>query len=226
MKFRSRIAAFAAATIIAVQAGLSAEADLTLKVVEKAAPEGVSDAIKAELQGTAIQLLDGDKPVYEFWLAKSIKLEKAPDAKDALAALAPITLLGVAQVEGDERDYRDDEIYTDVYTMRLAIQPSDGNHLGTSEFPYFAILIPAAKDTSVSGYDDADAMVDVGKEDTAAEHPIIMSLRPSDAEGPYPKLREPVYEHKTVVVEVPAKDADGAESKIVFEIVYEGLGEL
>lgn len=226
MKSRINWIWIALAGLCAVPMSFAAAEDLTLKVTEKAVPDGVSDAIKETLQGSAIQLLDGDKPVYEFWFVKSVNLTKPAVKGDDLAAVSEIALLGVAKVQGDERDYRDDEIYQDTYTMRLAIQPADGNHLGTSEFPYFALMIPVEKDTTVEGYPDAEAMSDSSKEDTATEHPIIMSLRPSDAKGPYPMTREPAYEHKSVAVEVPAKAADGSDTKIVFEIVYEGLGEL
>ncbi|MBI2426054.1 MAG: hypothetical protein HYV27_24735 [Candidatus Hydrogenedentes bacterium] len=227
MKLGARWASVMAVILMAAPAVLAAEGELTLKAAEKALPEGVADPIKGAVQGTSIQLLNGEEPVYEFWLAKSITLTAAPDAKDALASVPEMALLGIAQIGGgEERDYRDDELPAAVYTMRLSIQPKDGNHLGTSEFPYFAVLIPAEKDTKLEGFESPKAMVKTSQDDTVAEHPVIVSLRPSTDAGPFPKLREPALEHKSVAVEVPAKSADGADTKIVFEIVYAGVGEL
>ena len=54
-----------ALTGLLLAANLSA---LELKVIDKAPPEELAADIRAKLQGKAIQLLDGDKPAFEFWL--------------------------------------------------------------------------------------------------------------------------------------------------------------
>src|SRR5688572_8812816 len=104
---------------IAVQA-----ADLTLKTAEALPPKDIDPAIQKLLQPKAIQLVEGDKPVFQFWLIKDL-----PGAK-ALDAIKPAALLGVVSLPKSQRDYRDDEIAAGTYTMRFALQPQDGNHLG------------------------------------------------------------------------------------------------
>ena len=187
---------------IAVQA-----ADLTLKTAEAPPPKDIDPAIQKLLQPKAIQLAEGDKPAFQFWLVKDL-----PGAK-ALDAIKPAALLGVVSLAKSQRDYRDDEIAAGAYTMRFALQPQDGNHLGSSEFLYFAVLTPAKLDTKPDGITDYKALVKASSKETSTDHPVILSLRPT--KGDSQELVEPAPEHKSVRVKV---------SSIPFEIVYEGKG--
>jgi hypothetical protein len=200
-------------------------AGLTLKVVDKEPPKELDTSIAARLQKSAVQLLDGDKPAYEFWFAAELPLTAKPASPaKALDAVKQTTLIGAVSIPKALRDYRDDELAAGVYTMRLALQPQDGNHLGTAEFSYFAVLIPARIDTKPDGITDYKLLVKASSKETATDHPVILSLRPpSSADGDAPKLCEPAAEHKSVRVKVPAKVGD-EKSSLVFEIVYEGKG--
>jgi hypothetical protein len=200
-------------------------ADLTLKVVEKNPPKDLDAAIAGTLQKTAIQLLDGDKPAYEFWFCAEVPVQSKPAAPaQSLDAVKQTTLLGAVAVPKARRDYRDDELPAGIYTMRLGLQPQDGNHLGTSEFSFFAVLIPAKRDLKPDGIADYKALVKASSQETATDHPLILSLRPAaSASGENPRLIEPAPEHKSVRVKVPAKAGD-AQTDLVFELVYEGKG--
>src|SRR6185436_20288533 len=103
-------------------------ANLTLKTSDAPPPKELDPSIQKLLQPKAVQLIDGDQAAFQFWLVNNL-----PDAK-ALDALKPATLLGAVVVSKPQRDYRDDEIAAGVYTMRLALQPQDGNHLGSADF--------------------------------------------------------------------------------------------
>ena len=41
-----------------------------------------------------------------------------------------------------------------------------------------------------------------------------------------PEIREPLDEHKSVLMTVPATLPDGKKTTLSFEVVYEGMGEL
>src|SRR5213594_76608 len=203
----------------------STAADLTLKVADKEPPKELGAALRAKLQSKAVQLLQGEKPVYEFWLSAEVPLESKPgSAAKALDTIKQAALLGAVSISGDKRDYRDDELHAGVYTMRFALQPQDGNHLGTSEYLYFTVLVPAKTDTKPDGITDYKALVKASSKETSTDHPVILSLRPAlSAEGDLPKLNEPAPEHKSVRLKVPAK-AGGESTSLVFEVVYEGKG--
>jgi len=198
----------------------AAAADLTLKVVDKEAPKDIDASIRATLQPRAVQLLDGDKPVFEFWFSAAVEVSGKPDsAAKSLASVKPTALLGAVVVSSDKRDYRNDELIAGTYTMRLGLQPQDGDHLGTTEFPYFGILVPAKTDTKTDSFANQEAMVKASSKETSTGHPVIVSLRPvpGDDAG-LPKLTEPAPEHQCVRVKLPAKGG----GDVVFDVVYKG----
>jgi hypothetical protein len=210
-------------TFLQMQA--STAADLTLKVADKEPPKELDASIRAKLQTKAIQLLEGEKPVYEFWFSAEFPLQSKPaSAAKALDALKQATLLGAVAVARDQRDYRDDELHAGVYTMRFALQPQDGNHLGTSEFNYFAVLTPAKIDNKLDGIADYKTLVKSSSKETSTDHPVILSLRPASSDaGDVPQINTPAPDHKSVRLKVPAKAGDEKVS-ITFEVVYEGKG--
>jgi hypothetical protein len=211
------------ATLVLCTCAASA-ADLTLKVTDKAAPSEINESIRSLLQPKAVQLLDGDKPVIELWLAKELNLQSKPSSPaSALDALKQTTVLGAASFASARKDYREDEIAKGVYTVRFAQQQQDGNHLGTAEFTYFAVLVPAKLDAGPDAIKDYKQLVNTSSKETSTDHPMVISLRPvNSTEGEFPKLATPAPEHKSVRVKIPGKGAD--TSPVVFDIIYEGKG--
>jgi len=213
-------------TLLALlQVNATIAADLAVKVADKEPPKELDASIRANLQTKTVQLLDAGKPVYEFWFAAEIPLQSKPASiGKALDALKQSALLGAVAVARDGRDYRDDELHAGIYTMRFALQPQDGNHLGTSEFNYFAVLTPAKIDNKLDGISDYKELVKASSKETSTDHPVILSLRPASSDqGDLPQLTTPAPDHKSVRVKVPAKAAS-EKAEITFEVVYEGKG--
>jgi len=205
----------------------SQAADFSVKVADKEPPNQVSESIRKILQPKAVQLLNGDTPVFEFWFGSEVSLKSKPGSADkALGSIQETTLLGAVAVGNGQRDYKDNEIAAGVYTLRFGLQPQDGDHLGSAEYPYFAVLIPAKNDTQLDGITSFKAMTKASGIDTASGHPVVLSLRPASSDsGDLPKLNEPAAEHKSVRVKVPAKVGE-EKSGIVFELVYKGHGHI
>ena len=228
-RFNATLRGFTIWAGLAVLLPLAADAaSITLKVVDKEPPAELDASIRTTLQPKAVQLQDGGKVLFEFWFAKEIPLGSKPDSvSKALDSIRQTTVLGAVNVASARRDYRDDEIYAGVYTLRFVLQPQDGNHLGTSEFNYYVALVPAKSDPRLDGIADYKSLVKASSKETATEHPIILSLRPATSdEGELPKLNEPVPNHKCVRVKVPAKAAgDGQATSVTFDLVFEGKGK-
>lgn len=202
-------------------------AELTLKVSEKEPPKEIDASVRPLLQGKAIQLLEDGQPVLEFWFCSEVAMESKPaSVAKALDSLKQPVLLGAAVVSKSQRDYRDDELAPGIYTMRFGLQPNDGNHLGTAEFPYFALLVPARHDLKPDGIATYKALVKASSKETSSDHPRILSLRPASTdEGDMPGLNDPLPDHKSVRVKVPGKIVGKDEkNSLVFEIVYRGMG--
>jgi hypothetical protein len=207
-------------------AASASAADFTLKKADKPAPKEVSDSIRAVLQPQAIQLLQGDKPALEIWLRQEVPLKSRPaSASEALAAISETALVGAVAVHDTSlRDYKDNEVSKGTYTARFALQPKDGDHLGTAEFDSFLVLTDAQNDKDLNGLNTFKALTKASGKSTSSGHPIIVSLRPASDEGTLPRLTEPAAEHKAIRLRVPAKASSGDKSDLVFDLVFKGHG--
>src|SRR5256885_15960960 len=97
--------------LIFLKVNASTAADLALKVAAKEPPKELDTSIRAKLQTKAVELLDGEKPVYEFWFGAEVPVQSKPaTVGKVLDAIKPATLLGAVSVSRDQRDYRDDEL--------------------------------------------------------------------------------------------------------------------
>ena len=223
------MARFATAALLAMVGPWAAfGVEFTLEVGEKPLPADISAEVKAQLAPKSYTLSEDGAAFMDIWLVSEIALSAKPaDAKEALAKMPQIQLLGVVNVLVPERhDFRDDPIDKGLYVMRLALQPQDGNHMGTAPFDTFAMLIPNARDGELKGVPDHDKMVDIAKEKTVTEHPPILSLQPMKAaEGEFPRIDEGGEEWHFLTIKLPGKSgADAVEVPV--QLVFDGIGDL
>ena len=229
-----RVSKIGWAIALAVCSGLgavSANAELTLEVTEKAPPAELAADVSAQLIPKCHLISDSEGPLFEFWFVKEIPVKKLGDTvKKSLENIEEASIIGAVVVKNDEMyDFRDDPMDPGIFVMRMALQPQDGNHMGTAPFDTFAILIPYEKDGQLfeNGPPDHDFLVEIASEDTVAEHPPILSIQPYDkAEGDFPRLDEADDEEWLFLnLQLPVKV--GGESKtLAIHLVYEGIGEL
>ena len=156
----------------------TAEDSYKIEPLKEAPPEGVASAIKGDLNGQGYRVLKMGKPFAEVWLRKAIPASAKP-AGAAGNVQFPILkegeLLGVLRFATEGQDYRDQAIPTGLYTMRYGLQPINGAHLGVSPFRDYALLLPAAKDTTTA------PLAKKGLEEKSAEaagtsHPAVLML--------------------------------------------------
>ena len=211
------------ASVLSVAFVLSSHAaDFTVKAADKEPPKELSDAIRQLLQPKPVQVLDGGRPAFEFWFVKEVHLKSKPATlAKALDSLEQATLLGAVSVSADTRDYRDDELPAGIYTVRFALQPQDGDHSGSSDYVYFAVLVPAMLDPKPDALTTYRAVVKASAKGASTGHPHVMSLRPATSEGDEPQIKEPAPEHKSVLLKLPAKVGD-EKTSLAFELVCEG----
>lgn len=135
----------------------------------------------------------------DFWWVKAIELTGAPPA---WSALPEGTLVGAVRVGGDFRDIRGRSIKPGVYTLRYGVQPDNGDHLGTSPFRDFLLLVPAALDKEVAAHGH-DATIDLSKRTIGGSHPAVWSIDPPAATETVLGLHTTELGHHALVVEVP-----------------------
>jgi hypothetical protein len=91
-------------------------------------------------------------------------------------------LLGVIRYKRRGGDFRGQEIPSGVYVMRYALQPEDGNHVGTSNTRDFILLTPAGEDKSPATTPKAD-LFKLSKKAAGRTHPTMLCIMASKADS-------------------------------------------
>ena len=157
------------------------------------APEGVPAAALVAEEGVAVKGADG-AVVARYWGRKSefegtpaggfgIRYDFIPEG--ALIALVEFTDKG--------SDFREQGVPAGWYTLRYALHPEDGNHMGVAPSRDFAILSPADKDDQPTANYKFDEMVELTKK-IGNPHPTVARVElPLGDSGPH--LWEDDYGH-------------------------------
>src|SRR5262245_6236085 len=147
-------------------------ADPTVKVDDKAPPKELSDAVRGLLSSKAMQVSDDKgKLLFTVWSRKELDAKANTDVKTGLkyTSIDESTVLGAVQFPADWSDYRKQKIKAGVYTLRLGIQPMDGDHMGTAPSGEFALIVPAAEDTKPDLM-DAESLHEISKKSNTRKH--------------------------------------------------------
>lgn len=149
--------------------------------------------------GGAAAKVQSGATTLEFWWVKSLD---ASGAGEGWAKVPEGSLVGAVRVSDPYPDIRGRRIRPGVYTLRFALQPMNGDHLGVAPHGEFLLVCPAAADTSVAptGY---QGTVDLSKQTTGAAHPAVWSLDPpAGASGEQLSITRNDAGHQGIVFEV------------------------
>jgi hypothetical protein len=149
--------------------------------VTLAAPQELSAAVRDTLSGDALQVTGPNGLLCDVWVRKAVPTAATPtqDREIAFGQIAEGTLIGAIRFPSSAVDYRGTGIKSGVYTLRYALIPEDGNHLGAAPPQRdFLLLGPAAGDTSPATV-TRDQTLDLSRAVTGMRHPTVWSLSPS-----------------------------------------------
>ena len=149
--------------------------------VTLAAPSELSAAVRGVLVGDALRVTGPNGIVCEVWLRSAVPVNAAAEQKADIAfqAIAEGTLVGAIRFPSNVQDYRGQPILSGVYTLRYALIPEDGAHMGAAP-PHrdFLLLGPPAQDASPATV-TRDQALDLSRNVTQHRHPTIWPLSPS-----------------------------------------------
>jgi hypothetical protein len=154
---------------------------------------GVPDSVKKVLssQGYRVSLDDGST----VDLCPRAEVASATKTReDASYALVPSAFIGVVHFAKNTRDYRGDSVTAGSYNLRYALQPSDGNHLGTSPTPDFLLLVPYSSDADPDKTYSFEQLVDLSQKVTGKKHPAALNLVSPDAKS-FPSVTTDFEDH-------------------------------
>jgi hypothetical protein len=225
MSFRTRAAA-AALVVLAALPLRAADNPYTIKVAEKTeAPKEVNESIRQLLGDRCVQLLDDKGTLLaEVWFRKALPA-KATDAqiKNGLTyrEVPETTVVGAIRFPKQIIDYRKQKIPAGVYTLRLAYQPMDGDHMGTAPYSEFCLLSRAADDKK-EGTMEAKALHEMSAKTTNG-HPGVLLLFPGGKDAAdAPKLLKKEDNHWVLEFKQPV-EADGKKASINIGLVLVGV---
>jgi len=170
---------------------LRADDDLKVKSEKAAPPTELRDSIRALLVEDAVQVQGaGGETMATFWFRKTLPSKAAPEqVKGGLTyrEIQPTTLIGAVRFPQAWSDFRKQKIPAGVYTLRLAIQPENGDHQGTAPFNEFCLLSPAAKDSSPDTMEPKE-LHELSANSVGSSHPGVMLLYPNSKPEDEPKV--------------------------------------
>jgi hypothetical protein len=214
-----------AVVVISAAAAAAADTKLTVKVADEEPPKDLSDEVRALLDGKGMTVTDDKgKVLCTVWPAKSLETKATADqAKAGLKYehLEETTIVGAVKFPEDWRDYRKSKIKAGVYTLRLGIQPMDGDHMGTAPFNEFCLLCPADKDKKPDLL-EAKELHELSTKATTRKHPGIMLLFPNAKPAEAPAVEAKPKDHFVLSYRVPAT-AGSEKSFLGFSLVVIGV---
>lgn len=138
----------------------------------------VSDAVKKVLASKGHRLiLDDSSVACEIWLRESVPAQAKKDVPGALyPQLAESSLVGVVSFPKATNDYRGEAIKAGTYTLRYALLPNDGAHMGVAPNRDFLLLIPSGSDPDPNAVFKFAELVGLSRKATGAQHPGPLAL--------------------------------------------------
>ncbi len=179
----------------------------------------VPNAIRQTLDSKGYRvLLDDSSPVCELWLRKNVPVQTKKDSQDVIyTQLAESTFVGVLRFPKTGSDFRGQAIPAGYYTLRYALIPNDGNHLGVAPNRDFLLLLPVASDADPNASFKFQDLVALSRTATGTKHPGPLSL--AQPAGTAPALSKDDQDHW--IFSAAVKLASGEE--LPFGLVVKGL---
>ena len=118
-----------------------------------AAPADVPSALQSALDSQGARVTaDGGAILCEVWLSKALPTSPNPNTSpDVLYGSLPQgAFVGVLHFPKDTTDFRSQSIKAGYYTLRFALIPQDGNHMGVNPSRDAFVLSPLAADSDPS----------------------------------------------------------------------------
>ena len=138
-----------------------------------AAPADVPASLQSTLDTAGVRVSSDQGALCEVWLRKTLPASATPNtSSDVLyGALPEGAFLGVLHFPKDATDFRSQTIKAGFYTLRYALIPQDGNHMGVNPSRDAFILGPVAADTDPDKVLSFDDIVKLSRQASGTPHP-------------------------------------------------------
>lgn len=220
MKFR--IAATAAMVLFLCAL---VRAQSSYKAAAGGAPTALPAAIQAAVESQAVQFTTAQgAAVCEIWWRKGVPVRKsAASSPDVIySGLSMGEFLGAANFPAASKDYRGQIIKPGLYTLRYALIPQDGNHMGVSAYRDFLLLIPAADDVNPGQNMTFEDVVKASRLASGTGHPCVLMLDQPSQSGAFPGVFQDDQGNSALEVKLDAVGGQPLPFAVVLEGQYQG----
>jgi hypothetical protein len=181
------------------------------------APGELAPSITSTLSGDGVKVAAGAATLEFWWVSALGTTGSGPAAWNQVPEGA---IVGALRVTGAFKEIRGKVVKPGVYTLRYALQPQNGDHLGASPFREYLLLSPAAADTDPTAL-GFDGTVASSKQTIGTSHPAALSIDPPVSASPVLAAYTNEIDLKGVTFEV--KTSAGGTLK--FGLILVGLIE-
>jgi len=178
------------------------------------ADPGASEALKKALEPKGLQLSFPDGVYCDIWLRNSVPAGKTDQPGSVYSSLGESTLIGVITFSKATTDFRGQSVKPGSYTLRYALHPADGNHMGISPIRDFLIMLPVAMDSNPDASFKFEEMAKMSTKVTGTNHPGVLSLVQIDKAPAVPNISQDDSNH--TVFSASLKNQSGAVIPIAF----------
>jgi hypothetical protein len=189
---------------------------------EGPAPADVASAeIIAQLAPRGYRVTqDSGRSIWDFWPAKEWSVEAGFVGTAARQhPLAPGELIGLVVLPRRGADFRDQTLSRGAYTLRYALQPVDGNHVGTSPTQDFLLYVKAEDDPTPAAM-SAEQLIEASAKAAGSSHPAMLCLQKLNDDAPAPAIRW-LEEQQWAVLRI-TNPAQGEAAPVTLDLVIVG----
>ncbi len=192
----------------------------TVETFAAPAPEELAPAVRESLSHHAVRVLGPKGPFCDIWLRDPVPVKAGAAMQLGIAypQLSQGSLLGAIRFHREVTGYRKQRVQPGVYTLRYALHPVDGNHMGVAPQRDFLLLAPADDDRTTEAL-PYDEVVALSHKVTGTRHPSVWSLvEPEDDPGSLPALIH--WEEENLwMLYLKAQAGEGVEFPLALVIV-------
>lgn len=195
----------------------------------KATGAGAPDAtipasVSALLAQQGVTFSGSQGEICEIWWRNGIpEGANTSSSGDTLyGSLSVGEFLGVLHFPSAAHDYRGQAVKPGYYTLRYALIPQDGNHMGVSTYRDFILLVPIADDSNPAQNMTFDAVVKASRLATSTGHPAVLVLDPPQQGANAPSASQDDQGNWALNVKLDVKSASGAAAQLPFAVVLVG----
>jgi hypothetical protein len=191
-------------------------ADNKLESIGAYTDAGASDGLKKALDSKGWRVSTADGAYCDIWLRSTIPTGKNETSGAIYTSVGDSTLIGVITFAKTTTDYRGQAIKAGSYTMRYAVHPADGNHLGISPVRDFLVMVPVAMDSNPDAQFKFEDLTKLSTKVTGTNHPGVLSLTQPGSAPAAPKVESDENNH--IIFSSSVKNQSGTVIPVSFVV--------